>query len=180
MTPENVNVEDPVAELTRALAAAGAQPRFNRSRVAPSILYDRDYHVAIIACAIRINAVSRGGSVVRILAAWLKLLQFVAARPALVQNLQEYARTRLDGDLEKWSLMPRGYLGDRVHDGVVDFLVASGHLRRSGDYLEEGNRFGALQQMAIQIEKDKMFERERRILNELREVRPTKTLLGGT
>jgi len=175
-TPQN----DALRELGRLLATAGARPTINRSRVAPSTLHDATYHVAVIACALRSHGASAGSVKRRILAAWLKLLQFVAARPSLVENLREYVRTRRDGDLENWSLMPRGYLGDRTHDGVVDLLVAAGILRRDGDFLEASTRFDTLDSIGQRIEVDGLFSGERAILEKLKEVRVTKALLGGT
>jgi hypothetical protein len=169
--------EDPVAQLSDALTRSHAKLRINRARLVPSTLHDATYHVAMIACAMRVHG--GPGKTKRVLAAWLKLLQFVAARPSLVDNLLEYARSRRDGDLEKWSLMPRGYLGDRTHDSVVDFLVAAGRLRRDGDHVEAAARFDVLEGIATKIEATRMFERERTILMQLREIRPTKVLLGG-
>jgi len=168
---------DPVAELGEALARSNVTPRINRARIVRSTLHEPSYHVAIIACAMRMHG---EGPSKRILAPWLKLLQFVAARPALVENLLEYWRTRRSGDLEKWSLMPRGYMGDKTHDGVIDFLVAAGILHRGGDYLEAGARFDVLGRIATQVDAANMFERERKILDQLREMRPTKVLLGGS
>jgi hypothetical protein len=169
--------EDPVLALGDALAQVDARPKINRARIVRSTLHDANYHVAIIACAMRMH--SEPESSRRILAAWLKLLQFVAARPALVENLLEYWRTRRKRDLEKWSLMPRGYMGDKTHDGVIDFLAAAGILSRDGDYLGAGPRFDVLERIAAQVEAEKLFAGERHILDRLREMRPTKVLLGG-
>jgi len=169
--------EDPVAALGVALAQSNATAKLNRKRIVRSTLHDANYHVAIIACAMRIHA---EGSRRRVLAAWLKLLQFVAARPSLAENLLEYARSRRTGDLQKWALMPRGYMGDQTHDGVVDFLVAAGVLRRDGDYLEAGPRYAGLEQLAATIEAAQMFTGEREILNRLRVIKPNKVMLGGS
>ena len=171
--------EDAVAELRQVLADAGARPRLDRSRMAPSTLYDADYHVAVVACALKAYSPRRGTSTTRVLAAWIKLMQFLAARPILAENFREYVRTRRDGDLEKWSLMPRGYLGDRTHDSVIELLVASSILRRDGDYLEPGARFDVLTRLHVRIEREGLFKGERNILTQLQDVTPTKALLEG-
>lgn len=168
--------EDPVAALGVALTQSNATAKLNRKRIVRSTLHDANYHAAVIACAMRVHA---EGNQRRVLAAWLKLLQFVAARPSLLENLLEYARSRRTGELQKWALMPRGYMGDQTHDGVVDFLVAASILRRDGDYLEAGVRYAILEQFAADIEASEMFAGEREILNRLREIKPNKVMLGA-
>lgn len=173
------STDDVVAELGKLLRDAGVEPRLNRARIAPSTLYDAEYHIAVIACAMRINGERDGDTASRILAGWLKLLQFLASRPTLVEDFEEYIRTRRDGDLEKWGLMPRGYLGDRTHDAVVDLLVASGILSRAGDYIVGGQRYPVLVAIVTEVERANLFEGERKILEQLRGIRATKALLGG-
>ncbi len=167
---------DPLKELGQMLADAGAHPRINRSGLAPSILHDTTYHVAVIACAMRSHA---SGSRHRILGAWLKLLQFVAARPSLVANLRQYSQSKRGKDRDNWPLMPRGYLGDQTHDGVVELLVAARILGRDGDYLECADQFHVLDALASRVATDGMFVGERNILGQLTDLRPTKALMGG-
>ncbi|MDX2089781.1 MAG: hypothetical protein SFX73_18135 [Kofleriaceae bacterium] len=174
MTPPD---EDPVAALGAALVLTNATAKLNRKRIVRSTLHDANYHVAMIACAMRLHA---EGDAKRILSAWLKLLQFVAARPSLLPRLQEYADSRRRNDLAKWALMPRGYMGDQTHDGVVDFLVAAGLLQQGGDYLEAGPRYAALEAVAVAVEGAQMFSGERMILDALRAIKPNKTMLGGS
>lgn len=171
------NEYDPVAELGETLSRFNVAPRINRARIARPTLHDPIYHIAIIALAMREHG---SGPSRRIRAPWLQLLQFVAARPALVENLLEYGRTRRSGNLEKGSLMPRGYMGDQTHDSVVDFLAAVGALRRDGDYLEGAANFGVLDRVAVEIATNDLFRGERDILEKLREIRPSKALLGGS
>jgi hypothetical protein len=169
--------EDPVVTLGAALALTDATAKLNRKRIVRSTLHDANYHVAIVASAMRMHA---DGSEKKILSAWLKLLQFVAARPALLPRLQEYVDSRRRHDLQKWALMPRGYMGDQTHDGVVDFLVAAGMLREDGDYLAAGPRYAALEAVAAAVEGAQIFSGERRILEALRAIKPNKTMLGGS
>lgn len=168
---------DALEELTQLLTAARARTKINRARLTRSTLYDPQYHIAVIACALRVHG---EGPHHRILTPWLKLLQFVAARPALVDQFRAYARSRREGDLQSWAQMPRGYLGDETHDGVVDLLVASGILRKSGDSIEGSTRYSVLEDLATRIETDELFVGERAIIEGLRDVRITKALLGAT
>jgi hypothetical protein len=175
MSTPNPSAVDELNELSELLLAAQAHTKITRARVSRSTLYDPRYHTAVIACAMRLHG---DGAAQRILTPWLKLLQFVAARPTLVAPFFEYAKSRRNGDLQSWSRMPRGYLGDETHDDVVDFLVASGVLRKAGDWIETSTRYELLVQLAERIEADGLFAGERRILERLREVRVTKALLG--
>lgn len=176
-TRVNASDEDPVAVLGALLAAVNATPALDRARIVHPTLHDADYHIAMIACAMAVYAARSPTR--RVLAPWLKLLQFVAARPALVDNLLEYARARRGDDLEKWALMPRGYMGDTTHDRAVDYLVAAQMLRREGDWLEAGSRVEALDAIVAYVERRSLFQAERRIFERLGEIRPTKTMLGG-
>ncbi|HXK18598.1 MAG TPA: hypothetical protein VNG33_12385 [Polyangiaceae bacterium] len=176
MTTPDPTDADFVRELGELLVDLGVRPTVTSRRMAPSTLHDMSYHVAMVACAIREHG---HGDPVRILAPWLKLLQFVAARPALVSKLKTYAAARRGYDQANWSLMPRGYLGDETHDGVVDLLVASSILSRDGDQLVSGERFDYLAKLSSKIVQLGLFARERAILAELRELRPSRPMLGG-
>jgi hypothetical protein len=76
--------------------------------------------------------------------------------------------------------MPHGYIGDRTHESVIDLLVAGGFLRRSGDDLESGEKYGVLESLAARIEAEGLFAGERSVLAQLADVRVTKALLGGS
>lgn len=169
-------VLDAVDELTQLLVAAQARTRLNRGRLTRSTLYDTRYHTAIIACAL--DARGEGPSH-RLLTPWLKLLQFLAARPTLVDRFFDYVRDRRENSFASWAQMPRGYLGDQTHDGVVDLLVAGSILRKSGDYVEASTRYSVLEELARRIEKDDLFIGERAIIARLGEVKVTKALLGA-
>src|SRR5208283_1887223 len=118
--------DDPVRELKALLAQIKATPVAAKREVAASILYDSDYHFALVACAFAMHAKPDSKGRKQILAPWLKLLQFVAARPRLLADVRDWAGGRLSPDLETWSKMPRGFILDRTHDGIIDFLVAAG------------------------------------------------------
>jgi len=171
------NEPDFVDELVQLLVSANARAKISPARLARSTLYDPDYHTAMIACAMRVHGVGPKQS---ILAPWLKLLQFLAARPALVERFIGYAAGRQKGTLEPWERLPHGYLGDDTHETVIDLLVASGVLKRSGDAIEGGTRFSLLEKVGAYIETERIFSAERAILERLRPMRVTKVLLGAS
>lgn len=170
---------DPVHELGEILAKVDARPVLVRERLAVSTLYDAEYHVAILACVFAACSKTEQGRQRQILAPWLKLLQFVALRPHLVDDLRTWSSSRRDADLLAWSKMPRGFIGDRTHDAVVDFLVAAGVLEQSGDYVIEGRRVAVLDTLVDQIKSADLFASERRVIAMLSEIKPNKTMLGG-
>lgn len=169
--------QDFVRELGQLLVNVGAHATVTPARLAPSTLHDMTYHLAMVACAIQTHA---AGDPVRILAPWLKLIQFVAARPSLVPKLKSYQTARRERDRDNWSLMPRGYLGDETHDSVVELLVAASVLKRDDDYLVESESFNYLTSLASGIAKADLFSRERAIIEELNGLRPSRSMLGGT
>lgn len=177
MTTPASSEPDFVDELAELLSSARAKATISRARLARSTLYDPQYHIAVIACAMRIHSERPHH---RILASWLKLLQFIAARPTLVDQFIGYAGARRAGDLELWQQMPRGYLGDETHEGVMNLLVASGMLRKVGDAIEASSRYSMLAQLVDRIELDGLFSGERAILQRLRSVKVTKVLLGAS
>jgi len=168
---------DFVDELAQILASAGALAKITPSRLARSTLYDLHYHVAIVACAMRQHG---EGVNKQILAPWLKLLQFVAARPTLVDPLVRYAAVKRRSTREFWEQLPRGYLGDTTHEGVVDLLVASDVLQNADGTVQAGSRYTLLDVLASHIETDGLFRAEREILAQLRQVKITKVLLGAS
>lgn len=168
---------DFVDELVQLLWSAKAKATINPARLARSTLYDPQYHIAVIACAMRAHGQGPHRS---ILAPWLKLLQFIAARPMLVDQFIKYAGARRGDTLELRQQMPRGYLGDETHEAVIELLVASGILQKSGDAIEASTRYSVLDQLADRIEADGLFAGEREILARLRSVKVTKVLLGAS
>lgn len=170
---------DPVRELAAVLREAGANPRVRLERIVRSTLYDLDYHVALIACVFFIAVGNEAASPHRVVAHWLKILQFVAVRRTLLPDFQIWAGTRRHPDLDTWQKMPRGYLGDSTHDRTVELLVATGVVAREGDALVAGSRFTALRRIYDDLVARDLLRSERATLLELARARVNRTLLKG-
>jgi hypothetical protein len=174
------NEFDPVRELAAVLREAGASARVRPERIARSTLYDLDYHVALIASVFFIAARDEAANAYRLVAHWLKILQFIAVRPSLLPDFQIWAGTRRHQNLDTWQRMPRGYLGDSTHDRTVEMLVAAGMLAREGDALVAGSRFADLKRIYDDLVGRDLLRSERAALVELARARVNKTLLKGT
>ncbi len=170
---------DPVQELASLLRDVGASARVRTERIARSTLYDLDYHIALISCVFSIVVGDEAVAKPRMVAHWLKILQFVAVRPSLVRDFKLWAGNRRHQDLDTWQRMPRGYLGDSTHDRTVELLVAGAVLVREGDELISGSRFSDLQRVYDDLIQRDLLHSERKILTELAAVRVNKTLLKG-
>lgn len=172
-------MSDHLHQLGDLLAEAGARVSFAPVRVAPSTLYDIDYHVAIIACALSIYGASQESKGVVISPALLKLLQFVSARPSLLPRTVSWLEQRKQRTLETISDMPRGYIGDRTHDRAVSYLIARGTLRHHGNNLASGPTYKVLSDLQKQVEALDLFSSERRILSLLVSYRIPQVALEG-
>jgi hypothetical protein len=165
--------------LATLLQEAGARPRVSPERVVRSTLYDLDYHIAIVACVFFTNAEQRTDNTRSIVAQWLRILQFVAVRPALLPDFLQWAKERRNPDLNTWQKMPRGYLGDRTHERTIEWLVAGEVLYRAADSLIGGERFNMLRGLYERIVANRLFASERLTLRALASVPVNKTLLRG-
>jgi hypothetical protein len=173
------NGSDKVRALAALLRDTGAKPRVSPDRVVRSTLYDLDYHIALVACVFFMNGEQRTDNARSMVAHWLKILQFIAVRPALLADFQSWAKSRRDQNLETWQKMPRGYLGDRTHDRTIELLVAGKILYRTTDVLISGERFSLLKALYENIVAKDLFASERETLRELASIRVNKTLLRG-
>jgi len=144
-----------------------------------STLYDLDYHIAIIACVFFINADQQTDNTRIVVAHWLKILQFIAVRPALLSDFQRWAMVRRSRNIDTWQKMPRGYLGDRTHDRTIELLVANKILFRTTESLAGGERFNVLQAIYLEIVAKDLLKSERATLVELARVPVNRTLLRG-
>jgi hypothetical protein len=173
------NDQNGMQALVELLRDAEAKPRVTPSRVVRSTLYDLDYHVAVISCVFfeATPEVSRNNRTV--VAHWLKILQFVAARPMLAPDFVQWAQTRRRFDLETWRKMPRGFIGDTTHDQTIELLIAAQILLRRGEMISSGERFSTLQSLHGQIVLKDLFLVEREILRTLSGIPVNRTLLSG-
>jgi hypothetical protein len=80
-------LNDPVKILGSILRGIGATVTVDTSRLSRSTLYDFDYHSAVIACVFAEHAIIDVEGRKSVLAAWLKLMQFVAVRPRLAEKV---------------------------------------------------------------------------------------------
>ena len=168
-----------VQELAELLRESGAKPRVSPDRVVRSTLYDLDYHIALIACVVFIASDRRTDGTRRVVAHWLKILQFIAVRPSLLPDFLRWARARRRPDLDTWQKMPRGYLGDRTHDRTVELLVATKVLHRTADALVGGDNFVRLEALYRDIVARNLLISERDALQTMSTIPVNRTLLSG-
>lgn len=166
-------------ELADLVKAAGAHARLRPGRIVTSTLYDLDYRVAVIACALHICGEGRQNGTRGVLSHWLQLIQFVAARPGMLPEAEQWASERRRRTHEDWLGMPRGYVEDEVHNRVVELLVATSVLRRNEGALEGGARFAALTRIYQQVEKLDLLGDERAVLTKMATMKPNMTLVQG-
>jgi hypothetical protein len=165
--------------LAALLEETGAKPRVRPERVVRSTLYDLDYHTALIACAFFETTQRGAGGSRSVMAQWLKILQFVAVRPALLPDFLRWAGARRQPDLESWQKMPRGYIGDSTHDRTIELLIAERILMRKPDSLASGERFSILQTLYENLLAKDLLRSERDTLRALAHTRANLTLLSG-
>lgn len=168
-----------VQQLAELLRETGAKPRVSPDRVVRSTLYDLDYHVALIACVFFIASEPRTDGTRSVVAHWLKILQFIAVRPGLLQDFLRWSRARRRPDLDTWQRMPRGYLGDRTHDRTVELLVATKVLHRTADSLIGGEGFARLETLYLDIVAKDLLRSEREALHTMSRLTVNRTLLSG-
>ena len=171
----------PLDALAALLRGRGAQPVFSAVRLAPSAVYDLHYRLVVVACAYEIHAKKDVTGARRIKPAKLKLLQFVAIRPWLLPVVREWS----DGPSEtQTSLLVshglrRGFLGDTVHEAIIEFSVACGMLVRVGSHLVPGARVGYLIALSVAANREGWFETERQVLDEIKAISITNNMLEG-
>jgi hypothetical protein len=163
------------------LLAGRAQPVINPERLAPSAFYDLQYRIFLIAATFEVHAKPFSLDRRRIHAARLKLLQFIACRPWLLEMLRSWSAAQGDAQLSIISSqrLQRGFLGDQMHDDVVSLLVARGILVRIETHITSGDNFGLLTELYSMSIKQGLFSDERTALDELLDVKITNAMLEG-
>lgn len=168
-----------ITALADLLQGGGASPIVSSS-IASSAIYDVQYRVAVTACAFALHARPDLVRSRRILAARLKLLQFIAIRPWLVPMIREWSDRR--GTPQQSLLAQRlrhGFLGDVVHERVIDLVVASGMFFRSGPHVVSGVGESIISRIVSALEESQLFEDERSALVELKGITITNAMLEG-
>ena len=90
---------DVFGQLGDLLAAANARLSIAPKVPTRSTIYDLDYRVSIIACAMQALSTKGDSGSRQVIANWLKLAQFTAMRPALfVRGLSQALRLLLCRD----------------------------------------------------------------------------------
>lgn len=173
----------PIERLAELLKESGAQPDLTPERVAPSTVFDLDYRVLIVSLAFELHAAADQYSPnrPRLPARRLRLLQFVAMRPWLVDVVREWSAQRHDGErsLDTEEGLRRGFLGDTTHDLVMRFLLSAGVLRRDGDHVVGGPHASVLIDFNREIKERKLFATEIQALTELKTIHVTNDMLVG-
>jgi hypothetical protein len=174
-----LDLDDPVKMLGEILRGIGATVTVDTNRLSRSTLYDFDYHSAVIACVFTEHATVDVEGRKSIIAGWLKLMQFVAVRPRLAEQVVSWSANRLTYQAMLWHRIPRGFIGDETHDATVDFLVAREILDRYQDNVVGGTQVELLADIYARICRDNLFETEREVIVSLKSIRVNKTMLRG-
>jgi len=174
-------IESGISVLSALLSASAAAPYARPERVAPSTFYDLDYRVCIVACCFEVHAKQDETLHKKLLSAKLKLLQFIAIRSWLLPVVQEWSKSRNDPQCSVWSSqsLRRGFLGDAMHDEVIDYLVAAGLMMKAQNHLATSNADLRLNSLYTEILSSELFAVERKTIHELRNVTITNAMLEG-
>src|SRR5262245_23641382 len=110
--------------LAELLRGRGTEPILSLERLAPSTVYDLEYRLVVVACALHFHG---DKETLGIKPARLKLVQFVATRPWLLPMVREWSVRPTDpqATLAISHGLRRGFLGDTVHEAVIQFAIAS-------------------------------------------------------
>ncbi len=169
-----------IEKLSALLQSSQARPRLHTERVVPSAIYDLDYRVFVIAAAFEIHAKEAPRIGRRIRATKLQLLQFIAIRPRLLDVIRRWsASDDVEEDTFDAHDLRRGFLGDRMFDSVVTFLVARGALVWMNGHFAAGSNVALLSNTYQAAENAGLFASERQVLAELAGIRVTVDMLEG-
>lgn len=163
------------------LLAGHAKPVIRPQRLAPATIYDIDYRMAVVALTMQRHGTKTAEGTIRIDAARLKLLQFIAQRPNMLPAMREWARSKNASGLLRDSpqRLRRGYIGDGTHDQIVEYMIACRVLRADGQYLVTDKDSTYIDEVYSVANRNNMFGSERTALEELSQVRITNAMLEG-
>ena len=162
------------------LQSAKATPVIRENRVAPSTVYDLDYRIMVTACAFHLHAKPYADGR-RIRTPKLKLLQFVAIRPWLLPVVEEWSRARRDAQVSMLTSqrLRRGFLGDRMHESVLELLVAKSVLVRQPSHVRAGIHISQIEELYREAVASNLFTAERQVLAALEHIAVTEQMLEG-
>ena len=171
----------PLQTLADLLRGSSAKLLIEPSRFAPSTVYDLEYRLVVVACAFDLHSKAALVKIRRIQAVRLKLMQFVAVRPWLFPVVQDWAASQKKPQLHLLASqsLRRGFLGDEMHDKVIDYLVAHDALRREKAFLVASSNGAFLADLAAAANEANLFMEERHTLQDLLNVRITNSMLEG-
>jgi hypothetical protein len=174
------NDANPLQLLTELLAGY-ATPVIKPDRLAPSATYDLDYRISLIAFSFELHAKPYTQGKRWIGTAKLKLLQFVAQRPWLLPVIRQWGNSQKDSEMSLLSPqhLRRGYVGDKMFNDVLDYLVARGYFVRNESHLIETDQDLSRRMYRNAVE-NCLFESERSALAEFNTVKLTNLMLEGS
>lgn len=168
---------NPLRALAELLRGSGAQPVVSEERSAPSTIYDLQYRLAVTACAFELHAKADLFNMRRIPSAKLKFLQFIAIRPWLLPVVREWSDSQGESSLLTSQHLRRGFLGDAMHDDVIDFLAARDVLTRVGSHVVSGRSVYLLTNVFVASVQQNLFASEREVLQEFFGIKLTNSML---
>ena len=169
---------DVFEELAELLASVGAVLKVSPAVRRP-VLYDLDYRAVVVGFVfMAASRPKRAGGERQLHSTWLKLLQFIATRPDLLNDFDDWVSERRKAHSLASQRMRRGFLSDTTFDYVIQILVASGQLRRVDDAdLAPGVRFSDLESWCTRASEAGLFEVERAIVAQMAVVKPNLSML---
>src|ERR1019366_689729 len=154
--------------LSEWLGGTSAAPYVHPERIAPSTVYDLQYRMFVVAACLRVSGKVEA-AFRKISANKLRLLQFVAMRPWLLDVVREWSASRKDRQrsLQSSQSLRRGFLSDGMHDNIIDYLVATGCLFKQKGQIAEPISSVILSGLFDTSEKDGLFTTETDAIREL-------------
>ena len=172
--------QGPVELLAEVLRETNARLSISTERFARSASYDVNYRTAIVAMVIATCGKSLAPRHRSLAGSRLKLFQFIAIRPWLVDMVREWSATRRSGQFSMFSAhrLRRGYLGDSTHDRIIDLLVALRAVEwKSGNVVAPED--GLLGRLNDALARQELFLAEREAVKELSDITITTRMLEG-
>lgn len=171
----------PIQALSSILRAANAEAVLVPERIALSTIYDLQYRVVVNSFVFAAFAAPSRGSAPRVRAAKQKLVQFVALRPWLLPVVRNWSSVQKSPQLSMRvsQRLRRGFLGDAMHENVIDFLVAAGAFERMDQYLERGTDAYRIDEWTASAVKMDLFSMERMTIEEMKSITITNDMLEG-